>query len=223
VKIRSLLPWVAAVGLLVAPSVSAQAGSASGASAQNAPTKIAVIDIQQAIASTAEGKVGLAELQSQFAPKKAEMDKTQKDIEALESRARAGQNTLSDEEKSSMQRQDELLQKKFQRQQDELNDEASAAQAELFDRIGRKMLDVQDRYARENGIAAVFNSSGQQTPVLLYRADQVDITKDIINLYDKQYPVKAAAAAPPTQKPTTPATPGQTPVKKPGGGPGGRN
>jgi Skp family chaperone for outer membrane proteins len=226
VKIRTVLPWVAAACFFVAPTISAQAGSASGSSAQNPPTKIAVIDIQAAIANTAEGKAGLAELQSQFAPKKADMDKTQKDIEGVEQRLRAGANTLSDEEKANLSVHDQLLQKKYQRQQDELNDEANEAQSELFDRIGRKMLDVSDRYARENGIAAVFSSSGQQTPILIYRDNQIDITKDIVNLYDKQYPVKATAVgspAPATQKPATPGTPAQTPPKKPGGGPGGQN
>jgi hypothetical protein len=69
-----------------------------------------------------------------------------------------------------------------------------------------------DRYARENGIAVVLDSSAQGGTIL-YRADQVDITPDIVRLYDAAYPVKPAASAtpPPIHSATTPkpATPQQ--------------
>jgi Skp family chaperone for outer membrane proteins len=211
--IRKILPWVAVIGVCLAPAAMAQTAAPASPAV---PTKIAVIDIQAAIAGTAEGKLGLAELQSRFAPQSAAIEAIDKKIADLEKRALAGQNTLSDEEKARMQSDHTVLQHQSGRMREELEEEANAAQAELFDGIGHKMLDVQDRYARENGIAVVINSSGQQTPVLLYRAEQVDITKDIIKLYDQQFPVKAATTTP-APKPSTPQTPAQTPAKKPGG------
>jgi outer membrane protein len=69
------------------------------------------------------------------------------------------------------------------------------------DRIGRKMLDVVDRYARENGITMVLDSSVQGGS-LLYRSESVDITNDIVRLYDQAYPVKPATAA--THAPAAP-------------------
>jgi len=59
-KMRAIVPILAA--LLMTPAVWAQA------SAQVA-TKVGVINIQAAIASTAEGKQAAAGLQSQFAPR----------------------------------------------------------------------------------------------------------------------------------------------------------
>jgi hypothetical protein len=44
----------------------------------------------------------------------------------------------------------------------------------------------------------------------------MDVTQEVVKLYDQKYPVKGVA---PAAKPTTPATP---PVKKPGG-PGQQN
>jgi outer membrane protein len=82
----------------------------------------------------------------------------------------------------------------------------------VVDRIGRKMMDVLDRYARENGLVAVFDSSAQNSPIL-FASTSIDITQDIIKLYDQSYPVKAggAAAAPATPKPAAkPATPPAT-------------
>jgi outer membrane protein len=181
------------------------------------------MDVQAVIQNSAEGKQAAAEMQSQFAPQQANMDKVNKQIEEIGKKLQAGANTLSEEEKARMSRQGELLQKQLGRMQDELTDEANAARGEILNRIGVKVVDLLDRYARENGIGVVIDSSGQATPVL-YRSEQLDITKEMINLYDKQYPVKSAAAtpAPSTPKPSTPQTPAQTPAKKPGGGPGGQ-
>jgi outer membrane protein len=71
------------------------------------------------------------------------------------------------------------------------------------------MMEVLDKYSKENGYAIVFDTSSQQTPVI-YAANQIDVTQEIIRLYDQNYPVKAGSATTPkpaTPKPATPATP----------------
>ncbi len=211
-KIRAILTMASLSILSAAPAVMAQAGGTSAPPANStaaAPNKIAVLDIQAAIVNTAEGKQEAASMQSSFAAKQAEVDSLRKQIDDLEKKAQAGANTLNDEEKARMSQQDTLLQHQLQRKSDQFNEEANAARAEILDRIGRKIVDVVDRYARENGIGLVVDSSGQTNPVL-FRAQQLDITTEIVKLYDQQYPVKAAAATPPK-------TPANTPAKKPGG------
>jgi outer membrane protein len=78
------------------------------------------------------------------------------------------------------------------------------------------MVDVLDRYARENGYSVVLDSSAQSTPIL-YASTQIDVTQDIVRLYDQAYPVKAAAAAtqpkPAAAKPVPATT--QPPAAKP--------
>ena len=78
------------------------------------------------------------------------------------------------------------------------------------------MMDVLDRYCRENAYIAVFNSSPENSP-LLYSSPTIDVTQDIIRLYDQAYPVKSAGATPPAAKPATPkqATPPPTQQKPP--------
>jgi hypothetical protein len=78
-------------------------------------------------------------------------------------------------------------------------------------RIGRKMLEVLDRYSKENGYGVVIDVSAQNTPVI-YNASQIDITQQIIKLYDQAYPVKSAAtAAPAAPAKPRPAAPKQPP------------
>src|ERR1700722_13348869 len=182
---------------------------AQGAAA--APTKIAVINIRNAIVATAEGKQAQAQLQSQFAPKQTELQNLQKQIEDLQRRMTEGARTLSDDEKAKMQREGEMLSRRLQRGNDDLNEELTAAQGEIVDGIGRKMLEVLDRSSRENGFTAVLDTSAQGSPVV-YGSSNSDITQEIVRLYDQAYPIKAASSAPATPKPAAPAP---APAKKP--------
>ena len=184
--------------LLSAAGVWAQTSTPAAAPAA---TKIASLDVKGAIIDTAEGKEAAAQLQSEFAPKENNLQNIQKQMDDIQSRLTNGATTLSDEEKARLQRQGDLLSHEFQRAQDDLQEELTATQQDMVDTIGRKILDVVDRYARENGISIVLDSSVQGGSVL-YRSASVDITTDIVRLYDQAYPVKpAAAAAPATHAP----------------------
>ncbi len=207
VNLRSKGTLAALAVILLSPvsGIRAQSTTASG------PVKIGVLNVRNAIVATAEGKQAQALLQSQFAPKQNELQGTQKQIEDLQRRLSEGARTLSDDEKGKMQRQGELLTRRLQRGNDDLNEELNAAQSEIIDSIGRKMLEVLDRYSRENGYTVVLDTSAQGSPVV-YGSSQSDITQDIVRLYDQAYPVKAGApaASTPAPKPAAPA-----PAKKP--------
>jgi outer membrane protein len=202
-KIRVALPVLAA--FLMTPAVWAQATSAA-----SAPTKVGVINVQAAIASTAEGKQAGAQLQSQFAPRETELQNLQRQIEDLRSRLQTGQTTLSDDEKARLSRQGDQLTRTLQRKQQEFQDDTNDAQQEVVNGIGRKLVDVLDKYSRENGYSVILDTSAQATPVL-FAANQIDVTQDIIRLYDQAYPVKTAsgtsAPAPKTAPKPAPATP----------------
>jgi len=202
-KIRIAVP--ALLALLIASAAWGQGGSAPTA----AGGKVAVINIQSAITGTAEGKQAAAELQSQFTPRQNELDSLRKKIDDLQNRLRNGATTLSDEEKARLQREGESATRVFQRKQQEMQDDANDAQREVVDRIGRKMLEVIDKFSKENGYSVVFDISAQNTPVV-YAANQNDITQDIVRLFDQAYPVKASATPKPAApKPAAPAKPQQ--------------
>jgi outer membrane protein len=204
VNLRSSSKLAAVAILLMAPlaGIRAQTASAPPAGAG----KIAVLNVRNAIVATAEGKQAQAQLQSEFAPKQSELQNTQKQIEDIQRRMSEGARTLSDDEKAKMQRQGELLTRKLQRENDGLTEELNAAQGEIVDGIGRKMLDVLDRYSRENGYVAVLDTSAQGSPVV-YGSSQADITQDIVRLYDQAYPIKGGAAMAPAPKPAAAPAP----------------
>jgi outer membrane protein len=172
-------------------------GSATG-------TKIGVINVRQAIASTSEGKQAGAELQSQFAPRQNELEGLNKQINDLRQRMDASTGKLSQDEQMRLQREGETKARQLQRKQDEYQEDVNAAQAEVFDRVGRKMIDVLDRYARENGYVAILDTSAQNTPIL-FASTNIDVTQDIVKLYDQAYPVKGGGAPAATSTPAKPA------------------
>jgi outer membrane protein len=199
-----------AVGFLGTGVACAQ-GTAAAASA--APGKVGVINIRSAIVATAEGKQASAELQSQFAPRQTELENLNKQINDLRARLSSSAGKLSAEEEARLTKEGQRLAAQLERKNNEYQEDVNAAQGDVIDRIGRKMVDVLDRYARENGYDLVLDTSAQNTPIL-YASNKNDVTQDIVRLFDQAYPVKAGAVTP--QKPAAkPAPATTTPAAKP--------
>jgi outer membrane protein len=186
-KIRTFVPIVAA--LLMTPAVRAQSASTA------APSKVGIINIQAAILSTGAGKQASAEIQSQFAPRQAELQTLQKQIQDIQNRLQTGATTLSEEETARLTDQGQRLSRTLQRKQQDDQDDFNDARQDAINNIGRKMMTVLDKYAKEHGYSVILDTSSQQTPVI-YASNQVDLTQEVIRLYDEAYPVKAAATAP---------------------------
>ena len=208
----TILAGVFFFGASASPLRAQAAAAAAPASAGAASGKVGVINVRQAIVTTSEGKQASAELQSQFAARQTELENLNKQITDLRQRLSAGQATLSQDEQARLTRQGELLARQLQRKQDEYQEDVNASQGDVIDKIGRKMIDVLDRYARENGYVAILDSSAQNTPIL-YASNQIDVTQDIIRLYDQAYPLKAGSTTPkPAPKPAASTTPKPAPT-----------
>jgi outer membrane protein len=207
-KIRFQFGWAALAALLMIPSAWAQGTAA-------APEKIGILNMQIAITSTAEGKQASSELQAQFAPRQAELETTRKQIEDIQTRLRNGASTLSDEEKQRLVRENDTLTRSYQRKQQDFNDDGNEAQREVIDRIGRRLMEVVEKYARDNGYSLILDNSSQNTPVI-FSANAIDVSQDIIRLFDQAYPAKAGTSGgskPATQRPAAskPAAPTEPP------------
>ena len=70
---------------------------------------------------------------------------------------------------------------------------------------------VIDKYASDNGFAVVIDVSAQSSPIL-YASTSVDITRQIVELFDKNTPAAAVAPVPAAPAPA-PAKPKPAPVK----------
>jgi outer membrane protein len=170
---------------------------AAGVSAA-APTKVAIIYVQNALLQSGEGKKAAAELQGKFNPRGAALEKRQADIQAMQEQLKKGAATMSDDAKNKLARQIEADGKSLQRDADDLNADAEQEQSRVFQDLVAKLNAVVAQYATQNGYAIVLDVSNQQSPIL-WAAASTDITGDIVKLYDQAHPV-AAAPAPPAAK-----------------------
>jgi len=170
--------------------------------AQNAG-KVAVINIQGAIVSTKDGQKAASELDAKTQPKKKELEQKQNEINGLQDQFNKGQNTLSDATKNDLYKNIEVKKKSLQRDVEDAQAELEQDQQKILQQLGQKMMAVIERYARDNGYTLVVDVSNPQTPVL-YASPSIDITKEIVELYDKS---NAAMTSPPAAAPRAPAAP----------------
>ena len=174
----------------------------TGLLAQSSGTsgKIGLVNIQEAILTTVEGKKAMTELQKKYQPRQQEIQKLQQDIQATNDQLQKQAATLSDEEQRRLSRELEEKQKLLQRTTEDAKADFATDRDEMFRRIGQKMVKQIDDYARQNGFSLIIGSD--QVPIY-YAAKEVDLTADIVKLYD---------AANPSDAPTTggPATPAAT-------------
>jgi len=168
------------------------------------PNKIGVINLQGAIVQTKDGQKAAKELEARFLPKRQELEKRQGEIAALQNQLRASSNTASEEAKNRLIRDIDAKQKALQRDGEDASGELDQEQQKLFQEIGGKLMAVLDKYASDNGYAVVIDVSSQQSPIL-FAASAVEITRQIIDIYDKSAPAMAPAATPPAPAKPKPA------------------
>ncbi len=189
--------------------------SSVGAWAQ-APQKIAVINMQDALVSTNDGKKAVADLRSKYGPRDQDFQKRSSDLQAKQEQYRKTQATLSDEQKAKMERDIDSMTKALQRDTDDAKQDMDADQQKVLQDLGGKIMQVVTKYATDNQYSLVFDVSGQPNNIL-FASNAVDITRDVISLYDKAAPVNPSA--PPVKAPAPSAPKPSAPATKPPAGP----
>lgn len=215
------------LGIALGPAAFGQAAAtpatpaAPAANAGPVPTKIGVVNIQQAIGECAEGKKEIDALQQKFTPKQAELKTQSDEVESLKKQYQAQADKLSDDEKNSRAKAIDTKQKSLQRNYEDAQAEFQQAEQDVINRIGEKMIKVLEKYASANGYAVVLDVSNPQTSPVLWATQGTVITKDLVDAYDKENPAGTSAPAPkpagtatrPATAPARPATPAPTPKK----------
>jgi outer membrane protein len=177
------------------------------------PSKVAIIHVQNAILSTKDGQKAQNDLQTKFNPRKQQIEKKQADIQSLQDQVKKGSATMSDDAKNKAARDIDSGQKSLQRDTEDFESDVQQEEGKIMQDLGQKMMDVIIKYATQNGFAMVVDVSNPQTPVL-WADPAVDITNEIVKLYDQGHP--GTGAAPATAKPApTPAGAPKPPVTPP--------
>jgi outer membrane protein len=198
-----------------APASAAPSTSATG---NAAPTvaKIGVVNIQDAILATEEGKKEFDALQQKFTPKQAELKNLNDEIENLKKQYQAQSDKLSDDERSTRAKTIDTKQKALQRNYEDAQAEFQQAEQDLVNRIGAKMVKTLEKYAQANGYSIVLDVSNPQTSPVLWATQSNVITKELVDAYNAENPVAGAPATKPAGSAapaSRPAGPAATPKK----------
>ena len=198
---------IPALLLGVAFCAGAQGAAATGTTTG---TKVGIIHIQNAIISTKDGQKAAAELQSKFLPTRQKLEKKQGEIEAAKAKLTQGTNAMSAEQKESLMREVNEKTKSLNRDTEDAQAELDAEQGKIMQELGQRIMAVINKYSKDNGFALILDVSSQQTPVL-FASNEIDITGEIIKLYDMNSPGAVSTGGPAAPKPAAPAPA----VKKP--------
>lgn len=187
--------------------------SVSGmAMAQTPPAKIGTISIQQAIVGTKDGQKAVQQLQTKIEPKRKDLEAKQAQIAQMEDQQRKSANTASADTLRKLVTDIEQNKKSLQRMAEDAEAESQQEQSKLLNELGGRIMQVLDKYSRDNGFTIILDVSNQQTSPVLWVANGVDVTADVIRLYDNSAP--STLAPTPGAAPAKPAAPAAAPPAK---------
>jgi outer membrane protein len=198
---------------LVLSALTAMLVFTCGVASAQTTLKVGVIDMQKALLSTKDGEKAVAELKAKFAPKQQEFEKRQSELQAKQDQFRKTENTISEEAKANLARDIDAMTKNLQRDTDDARQDVDQEQQRVLNELGQKMMQVLQKYSSEKQLTMVFDVSGQPNNIL-FASNTIDITRDIITMYDAAAPaapVAPAKSAPPTTAAPRPVTPRPTP------------
>ncbi len=198
--------------LFVLVSVSGLAQTPATAQPAAAPAavgaaKVAWINLEQAIFNCEEGKVEFNKVQQYVEQKNAQLEGLRKDSDTLKNQLQVQGPKLTDEARADLENQIESKDTELQRFQQDTQKDIDNRRVKATNYIGRRMLPVIEKIAKEKGLSAILNIN----PSLdLWIDPSLIITDEVVKSYNAAYPVSA-------QKPPAPSAPAAAPApaKKP--------
>ena len=199
---RSMLSILAAVlflpvlGMAQAPAAPAPTAAPAVISA----AKVAWINLEQAIFNTDEGKREFGEVQKFVDKKNSELEGLKKELDTLRNQRQVQGAKLTEEALADLDEQIESKDTNLQRFQQDTQKEIDARRVKTTNYVGRKMLPVIEKLAKEKGLSAVVYINPSRDA---YIDPSLIITDEVIKAYNIANPGTApkTPAAPPAKKP----------------------
>lgn len=168
------------------------------AQGQQVSTKIAVVNMQAAILGTKDGQKASQQLMAKVDPKRKEFATRQNEIAQLEQQFEKAETVMSDDKKEELARSIDEKKKRLQRDTQDAEEELQGEQQQMLQGLAQRMSAIINKYAKDKGFALIIETGNPSTPVV-YAATAVDITKQVISLYDKAAAPPAAPMAGPSK------------------------
>lgn len=176
--------------------------SGSAAAAQGDPaaappqggSKIGFVNSLEVLYGTAEGQQKIAEVQKFIEEQQAEFDQRQEELQRLRDQVEAQRRTLNLQTLTEMQRAIDEKDRTLRRFQEDIQVEINQRRDEILEAMEAKIQQLIAEYARQGTYSAIFLQGESQ----IYVAPSLEITADIIRIYNERHPVGSAQPPPPS-------------------------
>jgi len=146
--------------------------------------KLAVIDYQGAIAATQDGKKAGQELDAKVAPKNKEFQNRQSEIAQLQDQLPKGGSVMAEDKRNQLARDIDERKRRLERDMQDAEDDVRGEQQKLLSNLSQRMSAVIEKYAKDNGFTLILDANNQGG-LVLWSSPSIDITREIVSLYDK--------------------------------------
>ena len=174
---------------LVAVAVAALAVPAM---AQNAPARVAVIDVQKVLATSSAGKAAYERLKKLQEERVTKAKGMEDDLRKLETELSTKRLSLSEDKVGELTRSIADRKIAMQRYAQDADREVAEARDRALLELENKIKPVIDALGKEMGLAAIFNKfeSG-----LVYASDAIDLTDTVIQRFNSSATAPTPAAS----------------------------
>jgi Skp family chaperone for outer membrane proteins len=165
------------------------------------PAKVAWLNLDVALFTCDEGKQEFGKVQAFVEQKNAELEQLKKKSEALKNQLNVQGQKLTDDARADLEEQIDTTDTNLQRFQQDTQKEIDNRRVRTTNYIGRKMLPVIEKVAKERGLSAVLYLNPSRDA---WVDPSLVITEEVIKAYNAAYPMtasKAPAPAAPAKKP----------------------
>jgi outer membrane protein len=183
-----------------APTASASAGAPTGGT--GAEGKIAYINVGKFSSDINELKVKIEALNSEFEPKKKEVQAEEDALNNLKNKLGTQGTTVSAQVRAQWAEEAADKEKSLTRKKEDYGQIGQRRLAEvtqpIYDKVGKYL----ETYCQQRGIVMVLEGgAAQQAGILIFASQATDITDDFIKEYNKVNPAAGGAAPQAAKKP----------------------
>jgi Skp family chaperone for outer membrane proteins len=143
--------------------------------------KVGVVNSQEVLEKSAEGKRVLAQLQDKDKRNQAELSRRDQEIQELQTRLNTQRLTLTPEALRNLSTDLQRKQTERQRFFEDAGREMNELAERLFQRIQNELLPIIEQMGKENGMDVIFDLGKSGA---IYFSPSIEITQDVIQRYD---------------------------------------
>jgi outer membrane protein len=156
-------------------------GAASGAAAED--VKIGIVDIEQALSSTDEGKAAREEISRKSREARAQLEPMMEQRKTLAEELQGKKYVLSDDALFQKQVQLAELENKIKSKAEELEGQLKIEQGKMLAPLQTKMQGIIDAIGKEQGFTLILS---RNNPYVMYSRETLDITDMVIARFNKK-------------------------------------